>query len=430
MKQKEEADVVSSGSSDSTLRPEEPGKTGAPREVCIEEPKPRASKLPTRILIVGPSGFGKTKTINDFCHSTDSSIINDTYQPTKHVSVQRLHFEGKHLDLIDTPGFDNVQMSDVDAFSEVADYLLNPTQEDDYRRVVNEMKSRGSAFGAAFSAGATIASAPNQAGFIATLRSYFSQAPIVLPVQLDESFRAYSAFVDRIETELGYYEYKSAQSLLDGLEQKLRGEYERQPVGQPETEAQLRQELEKTRLDYSSLRSQLQLHENTEQGEVVQALCDLNRMIEDLGRSISSYLCDEYVDITFGKDLADVTALDALDLPALKTLAGHVQGRSSFVQASSDHGMQIECFFDFMIRNKICVYLNREIFSPFHPGVSPSLNQVLRATLENLQRQVPQAIAGKWRSDTFKHISEPEHRRLTSDQHISLLLNKLIDSEM
>ncbi|CAE6469426.1 unnamed protein product [Rhizoctonia solani] len=126
MKESEEADVTFLGSSNSTPKPGERGKTSVLCEAFIEEPKPRTSKLPTRILVVGPSGFGKTKTINDFCHSTNDSTINDAYQPTKHVSVQRLHFEGKHLDLIDTPGFDSVQMSDVDAFSEVAEYLRNP----------------------------------------------------------------------------------------------------------------------------------------------------------------------------------------------------------------------------------------------------------------------------------------------------------------
>ncbi|KDN40999.1 hypothetical protein RSAG8_07705, partial [Rhizoctonia solani AG-8 WAC10335] len=153
-------------------------------------------------------------------------------------------------------------------------------------------------------------------------------------------------------------------------------------------------------------------------------------MIEDLGRSISSYLCDEYVAKTFGMDLADVTALHALDLPALKSLAGHIPGRTSFVQTSDGHGMQIECFLDYMIRNKICLHLTQEIFLLFHPGISPSLNQVLRATFENIQKQVPQVLAGKWRSNTFKHISEPEQRRLTVDQHINFQLNKLIDNEI
>ncbi|CUA78558.1 hypothetical protein RSOLAG22IIIB_13223 [Rhizoctonia solani] len=443
----------SSESSDSTPKARETEKMEASHEVLVEEPKPPASKLPIRILIVGPSGSGKTQMIDDFCRGSKEPTINGTYNPTKHVIVKRCRFENEILELIDTPGFDNIKMTDIDAFTEIAEHLLNPqgtkagitgtiyihragstvysrsllrnfrvlaniflgntgltrltflttrtsAQGTDYRNISHEIKGRGSVFGTAFAAGATIAASPNRAGFIATLRSYYSQAPVILPIQSDDSYVSHATFVARVEKELGYYEYKSAQSLLDGLEQQLRTDYEQRLVGQRDIEAQLRRELQNSQLEYSSLRSQLQLHENIEQSQVVQILHDLNRMIEDFGRLISSYLCDEYVAGTFGMDLADVTALHAVDLPTLKSLAGHIRGRTSFIQTNGDLGMQIECFLDFIIRNKICVHLVQEIFSPFHPGVDPSLNQVLLATFENIQKQSEPHVTTHFRFTT------------------------------
>ncbi|KAL5632451.1 hypothetical protein ACGC1H_005420 [Rhizoctonia solani] len=484
MKRKsEEPDITASGSSDLTLKAGETRRTEVSREVLIEEPRPSASKLPIRILIVGPSGFGKTQTINDFRHSTKEPTVHGMYQPTKHVIAQRFHFEGEIIELIDTPGFDNIGMSDLEAFTEIAEHLLNPkriqkgiagiiyvhragntvrnrsmlrnfrvltniflghtgitrltflvtqtgTQGVGFQNILDEMKARGSVFGYTFPAGAAIAATPNRAGFIATLRSYLSQTPIMLPVQLNDSYKSHATFAARIEKELGYYEYKSAQSLLDGLEQQLRADYEHKLVDRCATETQLQRELQKTQLEYSSLRSQLQLQENIEQSQVVQTLHDLNRMIEDLGRSISSYLYDEYVAKSFDVDLADVTTLNASDLPTLKSLAGHKHDMTSFIQTTNGQGMQIECFLDFMIRNKICLHLAREIFSPFHPGINPSLNQVLRATFENIQKQVPQVIAGKWRSNTFKYISLPEQQRLTIDQQVNTQLNTIIDNDI
>ncbi|CAE6459405.1 unnamed protein product, partial [Rhizoctonia solani] len=279
----------SSKSSDSTLKARETEKMEASHEVLVEEPKPPASKLPIRILIVGPSGSGKTQMIDDFRHGINEPTINGAYKPTKHVTVRRFRLENEALQLIDTPGFDNTGMSDIEAFTEIAEHLLSPegtkagitgmiyihragntvysrsllrnfrvlaniflghsgitrltflishssAQGADYRNISDEIKGRASVFGAAFAAGATIAASPNRAGLIATLRSYYSQAPVILPIQSDDSYRSHATFVARIEKELGYYEYKSAQSLLDGLEQQLRTDYEQRLVGQRDIE--------------------------------------------------------------------------------------------------------------------------------------------------------------------------------------------------
>ncbi|KAG8731539.1 WD repeat-containing protein 90, partial [Ceratobasidium sp. 423] len=479
----QESDTTSSGSSNSTPTPGKTDKAVTSREVPIEEPKPQVPQDPIRILVVGPSGSGKTYAIENSYRDPKEPKGSLLYETTKHIGIIRLKSGGRLLEVIDTPGFDNIGMSDVEAFAEIADYLRDPqrnwagitgivyvhragnaihsrsllrsfrvlanvflgqagmtrltflvTQYDahgvEYGGLLDQMRGRSSVFSQAFSLGAKVARHPDRAGFIQTLQSYMSQTPIMLPVQLDDSYKLHSAFVTRVEKELGYYEYEAAQSLLDDQERQLRGLYEEKLASQREAGTQLHRELQQSQLEYSSLRSQLQLQENIEQSEVVQTLHDLNRMIEDTGRSISAHLADEYVTEAFGKDLADVTALHAFDLRALKLQVGHVPGRSTFVKSSGGQGMQIEGFLDYVIRNKICLYLNQEIFSPFHPGIDPSMDQVLRATFESIQKQVPQAVAGKWRSETFRHVSDPERHHLTVDQHVDIHLNKLIDKEL
>ncbi|KAG9080757.1 hypothetical protein FRC06_006195, partial [Ceratobasidium sp. 370] len=52
----------------------------------------------------------------------------------------------------------------------------------------------------------------------------------------------------------------------------------------------LRNQLRQIQGEYASLRSHLQIKENIEQGQVAQQLVDLNRQIDDLGHAISNYL--------------------------------------------------------------------------------------------------------------------------------------------
>ncbi|CAE6498283.1 unnamed protein product [Rhizoctonia solani] len=477
-----ESDKTSLGSSKSTLKPGENTKAAATREAAIEESKPQAPKHPIRILIVGPSRSGKTYTIRDCYSGTKEPMICGAYRATKRIEVTRLRYEGQSLELIDTPGFDNTAMSDLEAFTEIGEHLLNskhtqmgitgmiyvhragntvhsrsllrnvrvltniflgntgmdrlaflvtqPTdQQVDFAKLSDELQARDSVFSAAFSAGAGVAASPNRPGFLAIIRSYLPQSPIMLPIQLDDSYESHLAFVARIEKELGYYEYKAAQSLLDDQEKHLRDLYEQKLSSQREAESQVRQQLQQSQQEYSSLRSQLQLQENMEQSEVVQTLHDLNRMIDDIGRSISAYLADEYVVGIFRKNLEDVTTLDALDLPALKLLVDHVRGVSSLI-SSHGRGMQIEAFFDYTIRHMLCCYLAQHIFQPFHPGISSSLDQALCTTYESIQKRVPQTSAGKWRSETFKNIHDPEWHHITIEQHIDDHLGKLITSQI
>ncbi|CAE6494305.1 unnamed protein product [Rhizoctonia solani] len=448
-------------------------KSAASRRVPAEERQAPVFKNPVRVLIVGPSGSGKTCVINDSYCGRKEPMGEVLYKATKHIEITHMDFEGHRFELLDTPGFDSVSMSDVEAFVELASYFLDPkrvetgingiiyvhragntvysrsllrnfrvltkvllgdtgvarltflvTQDNtpdlDYRRL---LAARGSAFNAAFSAGAKFAPNPNRAGLAQLLRHYASQEPIILPIQTDELCRSRVAFVTRVEKELGYYEFNSAQSLLDDQERQLREIYDQKLANQSELEAQLHQELQKCRQEYSSLRSQLQLQENVEQSQVVQTLRDINRMIDDIGRSVSAYLTDNYVRSTFGKDATRVTALHSRDRSTLMDLFAHQEGRSSLIAHSNGQGMRIEEFLDYSIRHFLCEFLAIRLFRPFHPGIDTSLSKALLASYENIQNREPQAIAGKWRAETFKslHRAGSDGSRASEEQITSLL---------
>ncbi|CAE6469432.1 unnamed protein product [Rhizoctonia solani] len=126
--------------------------------------------------------------------------------------------------------------------------------------------------------------------------------------------------------------------------------------------AQLQQHIEK----YNSLCSQLQIHENTEQSEIVQGVVDLNRRIEDIAISWSQHFVDTYG----GHD--KTTTQYAFQLSELKRLFEHVEGRASLVQSSKGTGMPLEDFLDVGIRSILSEQLYKRIFAPFHPGIPSS----------------------------------------------------------
>lgn len=149
----------------------------------------------------------------------------------------------------------------------------------------------------------------------------------------------------------------------------------------------LRVKLKQTQLEYSSLRSQLQLQENTEQSEVVQSLKDLNRTIDDIGRSLSEYLFDKYVTDAFEKDSSEVTSLDARNIEGLRALFGHVEGKTSLVSSSTGAGVMVEDFFDYGVRSLLCAFLCRQVFNTFHPAVDAPSNSLVGEMYQDIQRR-------------------------------------------
>ncbi|KDN40996.1 hypothetical protein RSAG8_07702, partial [Rhizoctonia solani AG-8 WAC10335] len=201
-----------------------------------------------------------------------------------------------------------------------------------------------------------------------------------------------------------------------------------------ETELKLlRSQLEQTQLEYASLRSELQLHDNTEQSKIVQSLQDINRAIDDFGRSVAEYMVDTFA-ASLNKD--DPTTLDASDFPELQRQFGHQEGSSSLAASSEGNGLPIEDFIDLALRNFLCqkLYkdasfegnglpiedfidlalrnflcqkLYKDVFIPFHPtpaaGAEPNF---VVSLYEEVRRQGPPVVAAKWRACLFMALSK------------------------
>ncbi|CAE6433796.1 unnamed protein product [Rhizoctonia solani] len=276
---------------------------------------------------------------------------------------------------------------------------------------------------------------PERNGFQEVLKAaYLSKRPISLPIQ---QFPRMSRpeFVSHMEDLLGCYEIDALQSRLASQEKRLNDSFDAQmqtlnsdlqekddQLGRYHTTRQqngdrlatqdkiiaiLNQKLLQSHQEYSSLRSQLQLQENVEQSELVQELQDLNRRIDDIGRSFSEYLTDKYVLAVFGKDLGETTALDARNLSELKLLLGHVDGKPSLIASAKGEGMDVEGFLDFSIRSLLCAMLFGRVFWPFHPSIPLDQSKMLHQVYKDIRGREPQAVAGKWRSNTFKSIYIP-----------------------
>ncbi|KAH7336840.1 hypothetical protein B0J17DRAFT_445194 [Rhizoctonia solani] len=122
----EEYDISSYDLTESTWNTEETNNFRCPRGTGAYIHTPQTTSEPVRILIIGPAGPGKTYAIKDSCCSTKEPMAGGPYEATKRVKATRLRYKEQIFELIDTPGFDNVCMSDAEVFSEIAGHLLNP----------------------------------------------------------------------------------------------------------------------------------------------------------------------------------------------------------------------------------------------------------------------------------------------------------------
>ncbi|KAG8724494.1 hypothetical protein FRC11_002080 [Ceratobasidium sp. 423] len=303
---------------------------------------------------------------------------------------------------------------------------------------------------------------PERNGFQDILTSYSSKGSVPLPIQQFPRMTRLD-FVSHMEDLLGSYERDALQSRLAAQEKRLKDSFDVQaqelksdlegknarfgqrhaahqqdedrpsPAAQDEETATLKQKFLQTLREYSSPQSQLELQENIGLGEVVRELRDLNRRIEDIGRSFSEYLTDKYVLATFGKDPSKTTALDARNLSELKLLLGHVDGEPSLIMSTRGEGMDVEGFLDFSIRSLLCTSLFVRLFWPFHPSIPVAQSKLLHKVYKDIREREPQAVAAKWRSNTFKSIYTPPSGDATENtireitkEFLSTRLNRLI----
>ncbi|KAL5632450.1 hypothetical protein ACGC1H_005419 [Rhizoctonia solani] len=192
---------------------------------------------------------------------------------------------------------------------------------------------------------------------------------------------------------------------------KLQSELEESKRQTEGYSAQLQQHLGQ----YTALCSQLQIHENLEQRDIVQSLIDLNRHIDDFALSVSQHLGDTYG----GPNIT--TTQHAFHLPQLKKLFNHEEGKASLVQSSKREGMPLEDFLDVAIRSILCEQLYKRIFAPFHPGLdlSDPRNGYIVALYGRIRETETQATLGRWRTASFNAISG-----LTGERGLSQLKEK------
>lgn len=254
-----------------------------------------------------------------------------------------------------------------------------------------------SPFFGALEGGARLLHGIEEAQLCHVLESYASMTPALLRIQTGYG-QIKSVFVgDSIERCLGYLDSSSvelhlkAQAENIGRAHRVELDEFRSALAESETreldlsdrldqmeveistfydeEASLRHQLEQTQAEYASLRSQLQLQENIEQGDITRALKSLNREIESIGRSFSAFLVDVHAVRLLCRQSTDITTLHARHLPELKDFLGHKAGSPSLVASWQGRGLGIEDFFDYAIRSTLCRYLYKWVFCPFHPSV-------------------------------------------------------------
>ncbi|KAF8594086.1 hypothetical protein BDV93DRAFT_516062 [Ceratobasidium sp. AG-I] len=466
------------------------------------------------VLILGRSGSGKTSFVDAACLGAEQTAGKPSNRTIKVVSSSVV-ISNQTLELIDTPGFDNIGASDVEVLVELASYLWDKKRAKVgvagvvyIHRAGDPLSSKilaqnikvlsevilgetglsrltvlvvpansgplHSASVAQMVAHASSALHPlfptrdhrilvsnfDQSDITNILTAYIDKEPVVLRIQQDSLQAPQILQVNilaSVEARLGYCEHGSVRAQLQQQEKRYKTHYENKIAGLQallheaqssvsqyadalkQTEQQLkghrdeivavRCQLQQTQSEYASLRSQLQLQENIEQSEIVQGLKDLNRDIDDIGRSISEHLVDNHGQATFDKDPADLTTQDARHLHDLKMMLGHMDGHSSLISCASGIDMAAEDFFDYSIRSLLCLYLCEQVFSPFHPGVDPSQSNFINAMYADVQQREPQAVAAKWRVDSFKSIYKPNTPNAIS-QHVDRIAQAFIQHRL
>ncbi|KAF8755231.1 ATP binding [Rhizoctonia solani] len=233
---------------------------------------------------------------------------------------------GHKFRFIDTPGFDNPYMSDAEVLTEIGDYFLDPGRA--YLRVNGILYIH--------QAGDTLHSRALSRVFTVLSKHFLGPAglgQLTILVACDNIWQADPAIIDEFhnpnsafgEAILMGAHVEMFDPIRNGFQDALATYIKSHPFP---SDTKIRSSTQSEAPTDSSgilfASSQLQLRENFEQSEVVQELKDLNRCIDDIGRSLSAYLTDKYVFNVFGRDISEVTALDAHNLPGLRSLLGTI----------------------------------------------------------------------------------------------------------
>ncbi|CAE6498273.1 unnamed protein product [Rhizoctonia solani] len=450
----------------------------------LDSAKPKEEVAPVPILILGAQGCGKSSLVNAAFGKPVREISNGFELGTTGFHFNSLS-DGKHnFMLVDSPGFDNASMSDAEVMTMLVQFLCcgktpakmagviylhtqdtrlgsgilrrnlyliksllgdsfmdrltvllvpRPGEQADHQELVRPLLDPKSPFYPLYESGAQFDVSPLETQSIRNvLLSYAQKTPALMSVQ-DELCSKRAPNDNDINTYLmkcararesglvatrpkitagGLFQVRASSSNqhAPGEVKKLQLELAESKKQSDGVSSQLQQQLDQ----YTALRSQLQINENVEQRDIVQNLIDLNRRIEDLALSLSQHLVDTYGDKM-------TTTRNAFELPKLKELFEHEEGRASLVLSSKGAGVQLEDFLDVAIRSILCEQIYKRIIGPFHPGLelSDARNKHVLAIYGRIRDRESQATLGRWRTACFTAISG-----LIGEQELSNLRSK------
>ncbi|KAG8792438.1 hypothetical protein FRC12_006085 [Ceratobasidium sp. 428] len=312
--------------------------------------------------------------------------------------------------------------------------------------LLNSLKDTSSPFHTVHTEGAEILALPlrteNIQAIIAGYTLLPRQPPRIQLQLLDNEIRNLESYIGNmlspipVKTSSGRSSHPhrntnrgSGRSVENNLtEAKEKSQYLELALNELEAEAKhLRDQLEQTRSEYASLRSELQLNDNTEQSSIVQSLKDLNRSIENLGRSIAEHMFDSYIQAS---DIDDDTTLAASNLPQIKAQFCHQEGVTSLVVSSTGSGMPIEDFFDLGVRSILCRRLYKNIFLPFHPTlVDDPRNEFTHGLYNEVRKQENQTIAAKWRANSFLALSKGDDAEIRA-QYVRKYIQEITTQDL
>ncbi|KDN40992.1 hypothetical protein RSAG8_07698, partial [Rhizoctonia solani AG-8 WAC10335] len=156
----------------------------------------------------------------------------------------------------------------------------------------------------------------------------------------------------------------------------------------------LKAEIRRINAEYGSLRTHMQLQENTEQADIITALSDTNRLIDDFGQIISEHI-EKYMEHN--------PPQKALQPQDLLSIFGQVESK-----LASKIKQDAYLLFEYAVQAIICDQLYTHLFKPFHPSIDGNRNSFITQIYGQLAHQAPQTVSGRWRRDAFNSISRSQ----------------------
>ncbi|CAE7096824.1 unnamed protein product [Rhizoctonia solani] len=163
-------------------------------------------------------------------------------------------------------------------------------------------------------------------------------------------------------------------------------------ANKPEEEIhRLEAEIRRINAEYGSLRTHMQLQENTEQADIMTALGDINRLIEEYGHAITEHI-EEHMEHNPSER--------AFHPQDLLSIFGRIEN-----EVASKIKQDPYLLFEYAVQATICDQLYTHLFKLFHPNIADNYNSFVAEVYEQLSHQSPQSVSGRWRKDTFNSIS-------------------------